>query len=121
MKNIFKILSLVVFVLLMASCQKENDVLVQENETENQFKNADEDEFIMVDKPSILGQFYGTLEERALGIRIELICIENTYFKNSSIDENGNFSFFDLQPGTYNSNVIIGEEIVSITTYLVSY
>lgn len=121
MKNIFKILSLIVFVMLISSCQKDNVLLHQENETESQFKCADEDDIIFVQNPIILGQIIVTLKERALGIIIELKCGDIAYLKNTGIDEGGNFSFIDLQPETYTRNVFIGGQLISSTTYRVSY
>lgn len=121
MKNIFKILSLVVFVLLMASCQKENDVLIQENETENQFKCAEEEEFNLINNPNIHGQISFTLEEKILGISIDLEGQTISYHESTSINDNGDYSFIGLAPGTYKRSVIIGGQISSTTTYLVTY
>ncbi len=121
MKNIFKILSLVVFVVLMSSCQKEDGIIIPQNKTDNQFKAAGEDDIVNNEDPVILGHFSITDEERALGVRVELKNNSNTTIKSTNIDTNGNYLFSDLLPGTYTRNVIIGEEIVSSIVYMVFY
>lgn len=121
MKNIFKILSLIVFVLAMSSCQKENDVLVQENETENQFKIAEEEEIMHIQHPNIHGQIIISFAESLLGVSIDLNGQTLSYAKNTIVDEGGNYSFLNLQPGTYTGTVLIGGEISSTITYIVSY
>lgn len=121
MKNIFKILSLVVFVMLMASCQKDSDLLIQQDETENQFKIADNEEIITINNPTIHGQIHVTQEQRDQGISIILICEMFSIQRNTSINEEGYYSFLNILPGTYIQKVKIGEQIISNTTYIVSY
>lgn len=123
MRNLAKISSIICFVLLLTSCEKDREKIDAHIITENQseLKGEDDDTILQVAVPTIHGQESFTSTERALGITANLVGIDVTYDATTVPDLEGHFYFYNLVPGNYMRKIYIGGVLDSSQAYEVDY
>ena len=123
MKNLAKITSMICFVLLLTSCEKDREIINTPAtiETQSEFKGEEDETILVVAVPTIHGQESFTSSERALGITANLVGINVTYNESTVPDLEGHFYFYNLEPGNYVRKIYIGGVLDSSQNYEVDY
>jgi hypothetical protein len=124
MKYLVKISSIICFVVLLSSCDKDREKEEPQtlSETNINYKAAGEDDDILfVDVPKIHGQVVLSLGEESLGASIVLTGTNISYEQSLIPDTDGYYSFDNLQAGSYQSKTYIGGVLSSVSNYIVSY
>jgi len=110
------------FVLLLASCEKDREIIKTQALTENinSFKDEDE-EIIIADVPTILGHLSLTTQQITTGATVNLVGVDVTYDVTTNVSIQGDYIFNNVPIGTFKRKVFIGGVLDDITTYIVKY
>jgi len=110
MKKIISLFMLLSIIIIASSCQKERVNTRTEVQTENQFKD-EEDE--------IIGYVFLTNSQVAQGVEVTFEGVNVNYYSSDEPDANGNFSFHNVGTGDYKRKTYVGGSLHQTVDYKV--
>lgn len=117
MKKIISLFMLLSIIIIASSCQKERVNTRTEVQTENQFK--DEEDEIIGYVPTINGQVFLTNSQVAQGVEVTFEGVNVNYYSSDEPDANGNFSFHNVGTGDYKRKTYVGGSLHQTVDYKV--
>lgn len=123
MRNLLKITTIICFVFLMASCEKDHENIKIQSITEitDHFKSADDESYYTVAQPTIHGQLVLTLQQLEDGVFLVLKGIDITYESTTTLDNEDCYTFTNVPNGTFKREVYIGGILDHTIIYDVQY
>lgn len=123
MKTLAKILSIICFVLLLTSCEKDREKIQINSfsETSTNLKGEDDADIIFAEVPTIHEHLFLTSQQLAAGVNVNLVGVDVTYDVSTTLDQNACFTFYNVPSGTLKRKVYIGGVLENTITYIVQY
>lgn len=123
MKHLAKISSIICFVLLLTSCEKDSEKINTQTLTEStsDFKGEDDDTILVLAVPTLHENIYISPYQSSSEFIVYLIGTNVSYSSNTLPDAEGDFYFYNLIPGSYVRNIYLGGILSSSQSYEVDY
>jgi len=99
MKRIISVFLLMGALVFATGCQKENVIVANEKQIENQFKAEDDEMHAM--PPTVQGQILLRIGQSPLDVLITFEGVNVTYYSSTHPDSYGNYSFDNVVVGHY--------------------